>query len=228
MIRRMLAAVAMLGLLFAGHALPAHAQDILGLSLRPTDAMTGSPGRGSVDITRSNGEGNYAIKVDMSGTADSMDLTAFDGAKSWVVWAVDMDGVRHNVGSLDGDLMLVSAAVDYMIARVYITAEADAKAKQPGDPLFSVTLRQVQEVDTVAEDDASSDEATTDEATADDAATDEAAADDASADASASAESSTPAELPTTGGPISDMLMLLAIAGLLVFGGLRLRAVRVN
>lgn len=223
MIRRMLAAFAMLGLLFAGHALPAQAQDILGLSLRPTDAMTGSPGRGAVDITRSNGEGNYSIKVDMSGTADSMDLASFDGATSWVVWAVDMDGIRHNVGTLDADLMLESASVDYMIARVYITAEADAKAKQPSDPLFSVTLRQVEEVDTVAEDDTAGDEAATDEAAASDAS-----ADASGTDTSASAESSTPAELPTTGGPVSDMLMLLAIAGMLVFGGLRLRAVRVD
>jgi hypothetical protein len=216
MIRRILAAFVMLGLMLAGQATTAHAQDILGLSLRPTDAMPGSPGRGSVDITRSNGEGNYTIKVDMSGSADGMDLAEFEGATDWVVWAVDMDGVRHNIGTLDGDLMLESAAVSYMVARVYVTAESDASVKQPSEPLFSVTLRQVEEVDTVpADEEEASDEM------ADDEAADEDAAD------AASDEEETPAELPTTGGPLSDMLLLLAVAATLLFGGLRLRAVRI-
>jgi hypothetical protein len=222
MFKRMLVAFVTMGLLFAASPHSALAQDIMGLSLRPTDAMTGAPGRGTVDIVRSNGAGNYSVNINMSGSADAMDLSEFEGAKAWVVWAVDMDGVRHNLGALDGELMLKDASADYMIARVYVTAEKDADAKQPSEPLFLVTLRQVQEVDTVA-----SDEDATDDAAADEAASDEAADEDAT-DKAATTESAQPKELPTTGGPFSDLMVLLAVAAALLAGGLRLRTVRLD
>ncbi len=236
MIRRMISALSLFGLLLAGLATSAHAQDIMGLSLRPTDAVPGSPGRGTVDITSSNGEGNYQIRVDMSGAADSLNLDDHDGATAWVVWAIDMDGVRHNIGSLDEDLLLEDAAVSYMVARVYVTAEEDPRAVQPSEPLFSVTLRQVQEVDTIPADepadDGSGDEAAdegedmADESTEGDQAEEGETSDEEGDSAMASDEEETPAELPTTGGPISDMLMLVAIAAALLFGGMRLRAFR--
>lgn len=221
MTKRMLVAFVTMGLLFAASTASIFAQDIMGLSLRPTDAMTGAPGRGTVDIVRSNGAGNYSVNVNMSGSADAMDLSTFDGATAWVVWAVDMDGVRHNLGALDAELMLKDASADYMVARVYVTAEKDANAKQPGEPLFIVTLRQVQEVDTVASDeDASADEAADEDA--------DEAADEDKADESASADASQPKVLPTTGGPFSDLLVLLVVAAALLAGGLRLRTVRLD
>ena len=205
MTTRVLAIVAGLALLMGTGALPAHAQDILGLSLRPTDAMDGSPGNGTLDITTTNGAGKYTIKVDMSAAGEGLDLSAHEGATQWVAWAVDMDGMRHNLGALDGELMLESVPVDYMVARVYVTAEASAEVKSPSAPLFVVTLRQVEEVETAT----------------DSAADDDGAADDESAEKETKEEQ--PKELPTTGGPLQDMMLLLLVAAALVFGGMRLR-----
>lgn len=199
------------------------AQDIVGLSMRPTEANPGAEGNGSLDITRSSGEGNYEVAVDMSGVAEGMDLAQHEGATAWVVWAVDMDGVRHNLGTLDEEMML-TAPVDYVVAKVYVTAEADPATTQPtGEPLFISTLRNVDEVDTVPAPAAAAPAEGTTAGSVQDTPKDAAPA----AGEAAGAESAKPQALPTTGDPIQDTLLFLAVAAALLLLGWRLRSVRV-
>lgn len=243
--KSLLFVVMMLGLIVGWGTTAAHAEDIVGLSLRPTDAMPGEKARGSVDIVRSPGGGDYVIKVDLSPAAESMDLAKFDDASAWVVWAVDMDGVRHNLGTLDTKLMLQDAAVDYLVAKLYVTAEKDTESAKPaGEPLFSVALRSVEEVDapaqsgskSVAADATGTTAPTTMSGTA--KATTASGTPAAGATAAATAVATTdsaaagakpgekPKELPTTGDPVQDVLMVVLVAAALLFGGWRLRAVR--
>ena len=126
--RRYVFVVGVLGLLAASAVATAHAQNVQGLSLRAGAALKGSP-NGTVDIV---GDGTTAtVKVDLSGAAETMKVADFKDAKAFVVWAVDMDGYRHNVGTLSDELKLEDVKVDYRVARVYVTAEADAKATAP-------------------------------------------------------------------------------------------------
>ncbi len=229
------------GLLFGLAATVAHAQDIIGLSLRPTEAMPGEKARGTVDIVRSQGEGNYMITVDLSPAAEAMDLSKFPNATAWVTWAVDMDGVRHNIGALNSDLKLPGAAVDYLVAKLYITAEQDPAVDNPtGEPLFNVALRSVEEVAAPAGSGATAKQAaqaSPDATKATGAAT---AAPGASAMPTGTAASGAPAgtkpdakagekpdKLPTTGDPVQDVLAVILVAAALLLGGWRLRTVRV-
>ena len=208
--RRFALVVALLGLMAT--AMPTHAQDILGLSLRATDAMPDGSARGLVDFV-STGDGTE-VSVDLSGAAEGISIDDFDDATDFVVWAVDMEGVRHNLGALNDDLVLEDASTDFLVARVFLTAESDAGATQPsGDRLYEVTLRNVDEVDTVPDDVDSSEEMADD-----DAASEEDAEEDAK-----------PSELPTTGDPIRDLAVLLALATVLIGGGfsLRMQAVKI-
>ena len=201
----------------------ARAQDIIGLSLRATDAMPGETGRGAVDIVKSQGEGNYRVKVDLSGASEGLDFAKFEGATAWIVWAVDMDGVRHNIGTLSDQLLLENAAIDYLVARVYVTAEKDANAKTPaGQPLFSVTLRNVEEVDTVPDAPAGVASSTTGAAAA--APASSAAA--APAAGGAKKEAEKPADLPKTGSWVQDVLIVLLVGAGLLAAGLRMRGIR--
>lgn len=211
--RRFAFVVALVGCMVA--AIPAHAQDILGLSFRPTDAMPEGSAGGLVDFV-STGTGTE-VSIDLSSSAEGMSIEDFDGASDFVVWAVDMKGARHNLGPLNADLVLESAPVDFLVARVFVTAEADANATQPtGDRLYEVTLRGVEEVDSVPEQTDASEEATEEEdADAEEGAEEEAEAEDA-----------TPKELPTTGDPMFDLMVLVALATVLIGGGLRLRTVK--
>jgi hypothetical protein len=237
--KSLLFVVMLLGLVVGWGTTVARAEDIVGLSLRPTDAMPGEKARGSVDIVRSPGGDDYVIKVDLSPAAESMDLAKFDDATVWVVWAVDMEGVRHNLGTLDDNLMLEDAAADFMVAKLYVTAEKEPDGSKPeGEPLFSVALRSVEEVDAPAQpgsksaaaDATGSPAATAMPGTAmattaagTPAATTAAIVDTAAAGAKAGDK---PDKLPTTGDPVQDVLMLVLVAAALLFGGWRLRAVR--
>ncbi len=204
--RRFAFVVALLGLMAA--VAPAHAQDILGLTLRPSDAMPDGSGTGLVDFV-SSGSGTE-VSVDLSGAAEGMSIEDFEGATDFIVWAVDMEGVRHNLGPLNADLVLEDAPADFLVARIFVTAEADAAATQPtGDRLYEVTLRGVDEVDTVPEQIDAADEPTEEE---DAEATEE--------------EDAKPSELPTTGDPMRDLLVLVALSIALIGGGLRLRTVK--
>lgn len=244
--KSLLFVVMLLGLFVGWGSTVARAEDIVGLSLRPTDAMPGEKARGSVDIVRSPGGDDYTIKVDLSPAAESMDLAKFGTAAAWVVWAVDMEGVRHNLGTLDDELMLPATPVDFMVAKLYVTAEQDAEATKPeGEPLFSVALRSVEEVDAPAQSgskSAAADATGTTSATAmpgtamaTTAAGTPAAGATAAATAAATAESAAagakadekPKQLPTTGDPVQDVLMLILVAAALLAGGWRLRAVRI-
>lgn len=223
----------LLALLLAAVATDTHAQDIVGLSMRATDAMPGG-GRGSVDIVKSQGASNYLVSVDLAAAAEGMDLTEFEGAKAWVAWAVDMDGIRHNLGALNADSAIKDVPVDYMVARVYVTAEPDAAAKAPtGDPLFSVTLRNVKEVDTLPADSQAAAaqpaaSATTAAATGAGAAAAATSVPAAQAPSAAAAkDGAKPKELPTTGTWVQDVLAALLVATALLAGGWRLRSVRV-
>jgi len=229
---KLLFVVAALGLAAGWGARVARAEDIVGLSLRPTEAMPGEKARGSVDIMKAEGEGNYTVKVDLSAAAEGMDLAKFDDAAAWVVWAVDMDGMRHNLGALDDELMLKDAAVDFLVAKLYVTAEKDADAANPaGEPLFSVALRSVEEVDApagaeskpVAQAGGAVTAAATEKATAAATASPEATS---AAPATADKAGAKPDKLPTTGNPVQDVMVLLLVAAALLFGGWRLRAVR--
>ncbi len=206
-----------------------HAQDIVGLSLRATGAMPSGTGRGTLDIVKSNGASNYLISVDFAGAAESLELNAFEGAEAWVVWAVDMDGIRHNLGTLNAESALKDIPVDYMVARVYLTAEPDAATKAPtGEPLFSVTLRNVTEVDTLPADAPAAAAATAPAGTTAGAAAGAATAPPtAAAPAGTAKDSAKPKELPTTGTWVQDVLAALAVATALIIGGWRLRMVRV-
>jgi len=144
MMRRTLAALAALGLA-ASLAAPIFAQDILGMSLRPAPGSKDLAGTGLIDITRGEKAGNFNVKVDLSKAAESLDLSKFEGAGAFVVWAVDMEGLRHSLGALDDKMVLADTLVDYTVAKVYVTAEANAKVAAPSAPLYVVTLRQVTE-----------------------------------------------------------------------------------
>lgn len=208
---------------------PAQAQDILGLTMRPSADVEGCP-NGTADIM-SEGDG-YVVSVDLSGAAECLSGSEFESAGNYVTWAVDMDGNRHNLGTLSDDLTLEGAAVDYVVAKVYVTAEESADAVNPSaDPIFSVTLRNVTEVEAQEDDMDAQDEASEDEEGADEAGDeeDEAASDEAEEEGDMADEDdadSTPEELPTTGSLLRDLLVLAALATVLVLGGLRLRAVR--
>jgi len=203
----------------------ARAQDIIGLSLRATDALPGETGRGAVDIVKSQGEGNYRVKVDLSGASEGLDLAKFEGATAWVVWAVDMEGVRHNVGALNDQLLLEDAAIDYLVARVYVTAEKDANAKTPeGQPLFSVTLRNVEEVDTLPEAPAAVASSTTGAPAGAPAASTGAAA--PKPGDTVAKETQKPADLPKTGSWVQDVLVVLLVGAALLVAGSRLRGMR--
>lgn len=211
---------------------PAHAQDILGLTMRPSADVEGCP-NGTADIT-SEGEG-YMVHVDLSGAAECLSGSEFEAAGNYVVWAVDMDGNRYNLGTLDDSLMLEGAAVDYVVAKVYVTAEENADAVNPSsDPIFSVTLRNVTEVEADeegmdAQDEESEEGADEDADEGSEEGDDEDAAGDEDADEGdegADEDEETPEELPTTGSLLFDLLVLAGMATVLVLGGLRLRAVR--
>lgn len=226
--RKIAVVAALLGM--AAVAVPAHAQDILGLTLRPTDAMPDGSVTGLIDLV-STGDGTE-VSVDLSGAADALTIEDYEDATEFVVWAVDMDGVRHNLGPLNGDLVLEDAPVDFLVARIFMTAEADAEAQQPtGDRLYEVTLRRVDEVDTIPMQTESSDEPT-DEDAGESADTEEEGSDAAGegedeGEGEGEGEEAQPKELPTTGDPVRDLLVLAALAIVLIGGGMRLRAVRI-
>lgn len=208
--RRTALVLALVGLAVA--ASPAGAQNIVGLTFRATDDAPEGAGNGTVDIT-SAGEG-YAVSVDLSGNADAFAEQAVAG-DHLVVWGIDMDGNRHNLGTLDASYTLTEAPADFMVARVYVTAEDDAAAINPSsEPLFNLTLRNVEEVEAVAGE-------TMDEGEA----KEEEAATEGEGETAAAAQK--PAELPTTGTLVRDLAVLLAVAAAFVAGGLRLRAVRI-
>lgn len=231
MMRRTLAALAALGLA-AALAAPTFAQDIMGMSLRPAPGSKDLSGTGLIDILRGDKAGSFKVKVDMATAAESLDLSKFDGAKSFVVWAVDMDGMRHNLGALDAQQALAETSVDYTVAKVYVTAEADAKAASPSDPLYVVTLRQVKEQEgapAAADSKAAASGATA--TTASKAAAPTAMAPTAAAAAAASPtaeakKDSKPSTLPTTGTGATDLVLMAMLAVLLIGAGLKLSASR--
>jgi len=205
--RKIAMALALGALLLSAQS--AYAQDILGLSLRATSALPEGTPSGLADI-ESDG-GTYAVTVDLSGAAEGLSLEDFDGADGFVVWAVDMDGNRSNLGTLDADLMLEGGSVENRVARLYVTAESDTAVINPtGDRLFQVTLRSVEEKEAMAGEDDAADEGEAD--------------DDGAAEEEADEK---PAELPTTGSLMRDLLVLLAVAGALILGGARLSRVRI-
>ena len=116
---------AMAAALFAAMVLvvPAHAQDIIGLGLHATEAMPDGTASGSVDIIKEGDE--YEISVDMTAADDALNLDDYDDAEGFVVWAVDTDGNRYNLGTLGDDSTLTHTATGYMVARLYVTAEPD-------------------------------------------------------------------------------------------------------
>lgn len=210
--RRIALFLALAGLAVA--TAPVGAQDIKGLSFRATDAAPEGAGNGTVDIV-ADGDG-YKVSVDLSGSADAFAEKAVAG-DHLVVWGVDMDGKRHNLGTLDDAYTLTDAAADFMVAKVYMTAEDDADAINPSsDPMFNLTLRTVTEVETAA-----------DEASMAAAESESASEGDTSAASAPAAAPAKPQELPTTGTLVRDLAVLLAVAAAFVVGGLRLRAVRV-
>ena len=206
-------AVVIAGALVAGGALPVAAQDILGLSLRSTDELPSGTARGTADIV-SGAEGQFTVSVDLSAAADDLKLADFDEAKAFTVWAVDTNGVRHNLGTLDESLTLKDAAAAFTIAKLYVTAEADGAATSPaGQELFTATLRNVKETS-----------ATATPAGAEPTDAKAAAAPTATA---AGAAATKPDKMPTTGGELPDVLVVAVIAIALVLLGLRVRSVRV-
>lgn len=197
-------------------AVPVFAQSIYGLSFRTTDAAPEGAPRGSVDIVAD--DGSYLVTVDLTEAADVLFLDDFDGAEAFVVWAVDMDGVSENIGVLDEDLFLEDAQVDYLIARLYLTAEPSADAESAaGERLYQVTLRNVTEAEE-AEVEAQAAAEETPEATAEPEAT-------ALPTAQAEAEAK-PTVLPTTGSGLGDLIVLAIVSFGLIGAGLRLRTVR--
>jgi hypothetical protein len=226
--------VAALVLVLLWGALPTFAQSIYGLSFRPTDAAPASSPRGSVDIEAGEGD-NYLVTVDLASAAPSLKLANYDGANSFVVWSVDMDGQRHNLGSLNDDLTAEKLKADHLIAKLFLTAEADAEVAQPaGDRLYEVTLRNVAEVESTSSSTLSKAAVAEASATVEEkptATTVAAGAAKAETKASPTAETK-PAEakpqvLPTTGDSTRDLLVLLAVVVGLVLIGTRLRTLRV-
>jgi hypothetical protein len=241
---KLLVVVAGLVLALVWGALPASAQDIYGLSFRPTDAAPESSPRGTVDIVAGT-DGKYVVTVDLSAADSVLKLANYPDADAFVVWSVDMDGKRRNLGVLDEGLVLGEAAADYLIAKLFLTAEADAAAAQPTtDRLYEVTLRNVAEVESTAARSGSGDTAAKPAAkTAAQAATAPTATTLAAPAASptvqapagaaaptaaaAKTETGKPAELPTTGNNARDLAVLLAVVTGLVLAGIRLRTLRV-
>ena len=216
--RRFAMAVALGALLLMG-AQTAHAQDILGLSLRATSALPEGTPSGLADIESSGGA--YVVSVDLSDAVDGLSLEDFDGAEGFVLWAVDMDGNRSNLGTLDEGFMLEGADVDGRVARLYVTAESDTGMANPtGDRLFQVTLRSVEEQEAEESEDDAAEESEAEDDDADEGEADAEEDEEDKADAK-------PSELPTTGNLMRDLLVLLAVAGALILGGARLRQVRV-
>jgi hypothetical protein len=231
--RAYLAALVALALVLVGvQAL--HAQSIYGLSFRPTAAAPKDAPRGSADIVASDGD--YLVSVDLSAAKSVLKLSGYTGAKAFVVWEVGMDGKSAPIGALDANLKLSDAKVDHLIAVLYVTAEPSADVtRASGDRLYEVTLRQVTEVSTASGTGAPAAAATSVAAPV--TATELVAAGTvtatlaASPTASAPAPTSTPVEskphnLPTTGGDLGDLLVLMAVALVLIGAGLKLRTVR--
>ena len=201
-----LAAIAV-GLFFGPSA--AFAQNILGLSVRPTDLLPPGTSRGTADIMTSD-HGGYTLDGDLSAAAAVLAFAYYPGSTAWVVWIVGMDGIRHNVGALDENLVLEGVRTDVLIARIFVTAEELADADTPSENrLFEATLRDVEEVDKTAAEGTPEEPATTAPPTATPAA------------------EAGPEELPTTGGTVQDLAVLALVAGALIVVGLRLRAIRI-
>jgi hypothetical protein len=232
--------VAALVMALAWSVLPVHGQDIYGLSFRPTDAMGDFGARGKVDMVE-DGDG-FLVSVDLSGAAEGLKIEKFTGAAAFVVWWVDMDGKRHSLGTLNDALVLDDARADALIAKLFLTAEADAATAQPtGDRLYEVTLRNVAEVETTAGVLTSKDTAKVSAAagtTPTEAAKPTGAAaakpteapkptEAAKAGTETKKTEAKPGQLPTTGSAARDLLVLLAVVAGLVISALRLRAVRV-
>lgn len=217
-------------------ALPAHAQDIIGLSLRPTDKFAGTSG--TVDITADKSGTKYQVKVDLSKGADKLKLDQFKDAKALVVWVVDMDGVRHNVGTLSDKGVLDGGTIDGVVAKVFVTPEADKKAESPtGDRIYEVVLRNVDEKTAPPAAEAKTAAAASTGSTAPEPAKaavassgttgKPAAAAAAPAGGSTASTAAKPSVLPTTGNAMSDLLVLVVVAAALLVGGMQLRRVRV-
>ena len=233
MMRRTLAALAALGLA-ASLAAPIFAQDIMGMSMRPAPGSKDLAGTGLIDITRGEKAGSYMVNVDMAKATESLDLSKFSGAKSFVVWAVDKDGMRHNLGTLDDKKALAKLSVDYTVAKVYVTAETDGKATSPSTPLYSVTLRQVKEQESApatADSKAAAAGAATATTDSKSAAPTAAMATTASASAATSPTAAAktdakPNTLPTTGTGATDLAVMALLALLFVGAGLKLSGTR--
>ncbi len=225
MLRRTLAALAALSLA-AVLATPIMAQDIMGMSLRPAPGSKDLAGTGTIDILRAEKAGSYTVNLDLSKAAESLDLSKFEGAKAFVVWAVDLDGMRHRLGRLDDKQALADVAVDYSVAKVYVTAEADAEAAAPSDPLYVVTLRQVKEQESApaaADSKAAASGATATTATQAAAPT---AASSSAAPTTEAKKDAKPSTLPTTGSARSDVLVMALLALLFIGLGLKLSGSR--
>jgi hypothetical protein len=217
-------------------ALPAFAQDIYGLSFRPTEALSETAPRGTVDIVAGEGD-NYKVSVDLTGAEKVLKLGSYPGAAAFLLWGVDMDGQRHNLGVLGDDLTLADAAADYLVAKVFLTAESDEAATQPtGERLYEVTLRNVAEVETTsagAAKPAAKTETKTETKTGEKAqaqaatATPKPAAPTVAPTTAAKAAEPKPSNLPTTGGETRDLLVLVLVVVGLGLGALRLRTIRV-
>lgn len=231
MLRRTLAALAALSLA-AALATPIQAQDIMGMSLRPAPGSKDLAGTGTVDILRAEKAGSYTVNLDLSKAAESLDLSKFEGAKAFVVWAVDLDGMRHRLGTLDDKQALADVAVDYSVAKVYVTAEADAEAAAPSDPLFLVTLRQVKEQESApaaADSKAAAAGATAtsgSQAAAPTTASGSAATSSTAAPTAEAKKDAKPSTLPTTGSARSDVLVMALLALLFIGLGLKLSGSR--
>jgi hypothetical protein len=191
-------------------AVTAHAQDIVGVSFRPTDAMPPGTSAGTADII-TNDDGTYTVSADFSRVSDALVLDDFDDASAFVVWAVDMSAAEHNIGALNEDLVLEGESVDYLVAQLLLSAESSADANsREGEVLFRTEIRKP---------DASAATAAT--------ATPAAAA-SASPTAAAADKDAEPKVLPTTGQLLRDLMVLAAVGVVLVLGGLQLRRARVS
>jgi hypothetical protein len=184
-------------------ATTAHAQDIRGVSFRPTDEMPPGTGSGSASITV-NDDGTYAVSADLSGLTNELVLDDFDGAGAFVVWAVDMTAVEHPVGALNADLVLEPTNVDFLVAQP--EASADSSSRE-GEVLFRAKIREP-------------------DASAAAAATATPAAAPSPTAAAAATDDDEPKELPKTGELVRDLLVLAAVGIFLIFGGIQLRRVR--
>jgi hypothetical protein len=215
--RLSIAMLAVLGLMLVTCVTPALAQSITGLSLRPADAAPEGSARGAADIMQS--DGGFKVSVDLSSNADLLKISRFEGATAFVVWAVDMEGVAHRIGTLDDDLALADAPVDFVVARLIVTAEPSADAAtMEGAPLFQAILRNVEVKSSEGGAMAPAAEAT--------ATTPEAEATATSAPAPTAGETTKPTVLPTTGSVAQDLAVLAALAAVLLLLGLRFRTVR--